>query len=602
MKEASEMKFTAAHWGIYQIEGSAAEPVLKAFERDSDPSPIGLSALQASRARTRVHRPAVRRSWIEHGVGARPERRGIDSFVEVSWDSALDMAAQALGNVISEHGNASVFGGSYGWASAGRFHHAQSQVHRFLNTLGGYVRHTDSYSLGAANVLMPHLVAPMDELMPRHTSWEQLAAHTRLFVSFGGVPAKNTQVSPGLVGQHTVKRGLGDMAKAGVRFINVSPVRDSFDLPCEWIPIRPNTDTAVLLALAHTLYVEGMHDQAFLALHCTGFERLVPYLIGASDGVPKTPEWAATISEVPAVRIRALARELATCRTMLNAAWSLQRSHHGEQPYWALLTVACMLGQIGLPGGGFGVGYGGANMIGTVAMDGINWRTGGPTLPQGKNLVAATIPVARIADMLEKPGQTFRYNGRALNYPEIELIYWAGGNPFHHHQDLNRLLAAWRRPTAVLINEQFWTSTAKAADIVFPVTTTLERDDIGYSSSERYAVAMRRVMAPVGQARDDFDIFAGLATRLGKAQQFTEGRSSAQWLRHLYEDWQRRARANELLLPDFDTFWKDGLIDLARRNKPHVMLEDFRTDPVTAQYALRTHRDLQRSDRSLPVR
>jgi biotin/methionine sulfoxide reductase len=375
------------------------------------------------------------------------------------------------------------------------------------------------------------------------------------------------------------------MAEAGVRFVNVSPVRTDLDTGAahEWIAIRPNTDTAMMLAMAYTLYTEDLHDPGFLASHCAGFERFVPYLLGRTDGIAKTPEWAAAITTVPAERTRTLARELASVRSIVNIAWSLQRAHHGEQSFWALLTLACMLGQIGLPGGGFGVGYGDMNGIGNV-----NVRFGGPTLPQGHNAVKEFIPVARIADMLERPGASFNYNGQVLRYPEIELIYWAGGNPFHHHQDLNRLLNAWRRPKAVIVNEPFWTSTAKMADIVFPVTTTLERDDIGYAASERYMVAMRRINEPVGEARDDFDIFADIAERLGKREQFTEGRTAFEWIRFLYEESLPRAHSHGIALPDFDTFWSQGLIDLAPVGRPHVMMADFRADPVAHPLATRS--------------
>ncbi len=114
----------------------------------------------------------------------------------------------------------------------------------------------------------------------------------------------------------------------------------------------------MLLALTHTLVSEGLHDQAFLDKFCTGFERVLPYLMGDSDGQPKSADWAAPITGVPADTIRALARRMAATRTMVTASWSLQRAHHGEQPYWAVILLASALGQIGLPGGGFGFGYG----------------------------------------------------------------------------------------------------------------------------------------------------------------------------------------------------------------------------------------------------
>jgi len=584
-----ERTYTATHWGVYEVryEGGKADR-LEAFARDPSPSPIGLSMLDAVKGPLRVRRPAVRRSWLEAMRGGtddtRRDLRGQEEFVELEWDEALDLVAREIRRVKEQHGNTAIFGGSYGWSSAGRFHHAQSQVHRFLNSVGGYVRHADSYSLGAARVLMPHIVAPMDEMFTLHTSWTVLEKHTKLFVSFGGVPAKNAQVGSGGASEHLVPRSLRRLDAAGVRFVNISPVRDDIDTggAVDWMAIRPNTDTALILALAHTLYTEDLHDRDFLARCCVGFERFVPYLIGSSDGQPKDARWAEAITGVPAERITELARAMAAQRTMITMAWSLQRSHHGEQPFWSLVTLAAMLGQIGLPGGGFGVGYGTTNMIGNA-----NAKFSGPTLPQGRNAVADFIPVARITDMLEKPGQAFDYNGKQHRYADIRLIYWAGGNPFHHHQDLNRMLRAWQsKPETIVVHEQFWTPAAKLADIVLPATTTLERDDIGYASRERYMVAMKAALTPQGQARDDYDIFADLAARLGAKDEFTEGLNSFQWLHRLYEESRERAAKAGHTLPAFESFWQSDLIDLAQANDEVVMFADFRADP--AAHPLRT--------------
>ncbi|NPC58523.1 molybdopterin-dependent oxidoreductase [Caenimonas soli] len=571
------MSFTAAHWGVYEVEGAeTGRPSLRPFSRDPDPSPIGLAALEAAQAPNRVRRPAVRLSWIEKGWGANPERRGVEPFVEVSWGEALDLVARALQATIKDSGNRSVFAGSYGWSSAGRFNHAQSQIHRFFNTLGGYVGHVDSYSLGAGNVIMPRIAMSMDRLIAAQTTWDVLAKNTELFLSFGGVPLKNSQISWGMVGRHTVRAGLRSMAEAKVQFINISPVRSDLDssVPHEWVPIRPNTDTALLLALAFEVYTRGWHDKQFLRTHCVGFDRFAPYLTGEADGIAKAPEWAQQITGVAASKIRELARLVSAKRSFITAAWSLQRAHHGEQPYWATVALAAMLGQIGLPGGGFGIGYGAVNGIGGTPLP-----FPGPTLPQGRNPVSEFIPVARVADMLEKPGASFSYNGKSYKYPEVDFVYWAGGNPFHHHQDLNRLLRAWRLPKAVVVNEQFWTATAKAADVVFPTTTTFERDDIGFASKEPYLIAMRKVISPVGEARSDYDIFSALARRLGTEAEFTEGRSSQEWLQLLYDRCQQSAQNKGVVLPPFETFWENGVAEIPVDESSHVTFADFRADP-----------------------
>ena len=488
------------------------------------------------------------------------------------WDEALDLVAGELKRVKETYSNRAIFGGSYGWSSAGRFHHAQSQVKRFLNCYGGFVRHQDSYSLGAARVLMPHIVASMEELMAMHTRWDVLARDCRLFVTFGGVPHKNAQINAGGATLHHVKGGLYKMRESGVRFVNVTPTGEDLDNggAVEWLAIRPNTDAAMMLALCHTLLKENLHDRAFLDRYTVGFDKFAATLEG------KDAAWAEKITGIPAHRIVTLAREMAATRTMLSIGWSLQRSHHGEQPFWALITLACMLGQIGLPGGGFGVGYGPVNLMGSTHP-----RYSGPTLPQGTNPVPDFIPVARFTDMLLHPGERFDYNGKSHVYPDIRMVYWAGGNPYHHHQDLNRLRQAWRKPDTIVFHEQFWTPAAKMADIVLPATTSLERDDIGYGTREPYVIAMKKARPPIGESRDDYEIFGGLAKRLGVEQQHSEGRKTTQeWLEHLYEEARAKSARVGVDLPAYAEFWEAGLAEAKGENREPVMFAPFRADPV----------------------
>ena len=573
---------TSMHWGVYEVEreeGPHGSRItgLRPFAHDPDPSPIGASVPAAVTGPTRVRRPAVRRSVLEQGPGAAPERRGIDPFVEVPWDTALDLVAGEIARVRERHGNAAIYAGSYGWSSAGRFHHAQSQVHRFMNCAGGYTGHVGTYSLGAARTLMPRIVMPMDDIIGQMSAWPVLEEHCTLFIAFGGLPGRNAQVGTGGASQHWLRGGLARLAAAGCRIVNVSPARA--DLECaggavEWLPIRPNTDVALMLGLAHELHRQGRHDHGFLQSHCTGYAEFERYLTGADDGIAKDARWAAEITGIAAAEIEKLAARMAAGRTMLNASWSLQRADHGEQPFWMIVTLAAMLGQIGLPGGGFGLGYGAINNAGAHGA-----AFSGPTLPQGANAVKTQIPVARIADMLLEPGGTLQFDGGTLTYPHIRLIYWAGGNPFHHHQDLNRLVRAWRRPDTIVVNEQYWTASARMADVVLPATTMLERDDIGSATRDRYMVAMKRAIDPVGEARDDYAIFSALSGRLGSQAAYTEGREPMQWLRHLYELSRERAQRFAISLPGFDEFWARGLLEMPAPAQPAVFLAGFRADP-----------------------
>jgi biotin/methionine sulfoxide reductase len=558
------MRPSTSHWGAFSAEVEDGRLRVVPHPADPAPSPLLGNLAAALDHPTRVARPAVRRGWLEDGPGP-DERRGRDEFVEVPWDEVLDRVAAELGRVRDEHGNQAIFGGSYGWASAGRFHHAQSQLHRFLNTLGGYTSSRESYSNGTSTVLLPHVVGDAHAVLRQASTWPTIAGHTELIVAFGGVPEKNVFVTPGGVTEHGTP---GHLARLGARFALVSPLRD--DIPstvdARWYPIRPATDTALMLGLAHTLVTEGLHDKGFLDRYCVGYPEFERYLLGTG----KDARWASGITGIPADDIVALAREMAAHRTLVTVTWSLQRIEHGEQPVWAGITLAAMLGQIGLPGGGFGHGYG---SMGDVGDTGPEVRT--PYLPQGVNPVEEFIPVARIADLLLHPGASYDYNGEVRRYPDTRLVHWAGGNPFHHHQDLNRLRRAFTRPDTVVVHEPFWTATARHADVVLPVTTTLEREDLGSGRRDTHLIAMHRIAEPAGEARDDYTIFAGLAARLGVEAAFTEGRSPREWLEHLYEGWRASSGA-----PPFAEFWAAGELRLPPGPTHRTLLADFRADPL----------------------
>ncbi|WP_137934111.1 molybdopterin guanine dinucleotide-containing S/N-oxide reductase [Mesorhizobium comanense] len=572
----SETLLTTTHWGTYEIGARNGRLVsVEPWSGDPDPSPIGRSMLGTVQGDLRVSRPAVRRGWLE-GDRSGDGRRGGEVFVEVSWETALDIVAGELGRVRAEHGNSAIYAGSYGWASAGRFHHAQSQVHRFLNTIGGYTGSVLSYSYGAAEIILPHVLGSTDGLTGNHSTWDGIEEHSELIVAFGGLPWRNAQVQGGGSARHEAMAALQKAIGNGARLINISPVRDDAprEVETEWLPLRPNSDTALMLALCHVLIGEGLHDEAFLERYCIGFEAVRAYVMGETDGRPKTPAWAAGLTGMAEIGIVALARAMASKRTMLMVSWSLQRADHGEQPYWAAITLAALLGQIGLSGGGLGFGYSSTNGAGRPEM-GFRWSS----LPQGRNPVKHFIPVARMADMLLDPGGSFDFNGAAMTYPDIRLVYWAGGNPFHHHQDLNRLVEAWQRPETVIVHEPFWTATARHADIVLPVTTPLERNDLAFSNRENLVVAMKQAIEPVGEARDDFSIFAGLSHRLGTSEAFTEGRDADAWIRLLYAQARENAAAAGVEMPSFARFWQDGHADLVRQVTSQTLLGAFRADP-----------------------
>lgn len=571
-------RVTASHWGAgVAVVRDDKLVAIEGHPTDISPSLINRNIASSLNGRARVLRPAVRESWLKHGPQAKKGERGREPFVEVEWDEVLELIAREHRRIVETHGNEAIYAGSYGWASAGRFHHAQGQLKRFLNQFGGFVRSEGNYSYNAALTLMPYIVGGnYRDHISQATRWSVVAEHSELVVMFGGMPLRNTQVSDGGVARHRLPGRLTACAEAGVRFVNISPLRSDVMsvLDAEWLPPRPGTDTAIMMGLAHTIIAEGLHDRAFLDRYTVGFDRIRAYLFGERDGVVKTADWAAAKSGLDAERIRRLAREMATRRTLICTAAGLQRADYGEQPLWMTVTLAALLGQIGLPGGGYGIGYGVNANVG-VADRPFRWAA----FPQDRNDVENYIPVAMISDMLLNPGGRYDYNGESRRFPDIRMVWWTGGNPFHHHQDLNRLRAAFQKPETIIVNEINWTATARHADIVLPCAAPQERTDFCGGHSDNALIPMPQLVPPPGQAMCEFDIFARLEKRMGGRGTFSTNKSVDEWLRQLWSETMEFAAEAGTTLPDWDTFIAGDIVDLPDPSPNQVFLSEFRADP-----------------------
>ena len=568
-----------AHWGAFTavVENGRllrCEP----FFADRDPSPMLNTIPELVYSDKRIRQPMVRRSWLKSREKSDRTLRGREDFVAVDWETALDLVAEENRRVRDRYGASGIFNGSYGWSSAGRVNHARTLVRRFYFTGGGGVDQLGNYSWGAAQFFLPYIIGTYMPLTGRVTDWPDVVKHCEIFLAFGGLALKNGQVASGGAGEHSLKPALLELAAKGTPIINISPMRD--DCPefvnAEWIPIRPNTDVALMLALGFETERLDAADRDFLASHCVGYPQLRSYLLGESDGIAKTPRWASDITGIPAQRIEQLAKQLIGKRSFITSSYSVQRAHRGEQPYWMMIALSSMLGQPGLPGAGFSFGHGSMNSVGNPRIEGP-----APLMSTGVNPIAdRAIPVARISDMLLNPGQPYAFQGKTHTYPDIHLIHWAGGNPFHHHQQLNRLVEGWQKPDTVVVQDIVWTPAAQMADIVLPVTTTLERNDIGGSSRDRFVLAMHQAIRPQHQARNDFDIFADLADRLGYREAFTENRNEMQWIEHLYQQCAVAHQRKGIDWPEFQTFWEQGYAEVPEGGKPFIFMEDFRQDPL----------------------
>ncbi|WP_375876382.1 molybdopterin guanine dinucleotide-containing S/N-oxide reductase [Pseudocitrobacter faecalis] len=536
-------------------------------------------------SKTRVRYPMVRKGYL--ASPASPQGvRGQDEFVRVSWNEALDLIHAQHKRIRETYGPSSIFAGSYGWRSNGVLHKAATLLQRYMSLAGGYTGHLGDYSTGAAQAIMPHVVGG-NEVYQQQTSWPLVLEHTDVVVLWSANPLNTLKIAWNASDEQGIPY-FEQLRNSGKRLICIDPMRsetvDFFGETMEWIAPHMGTDVAMMLGIAHTLVENDWHDVEFLQRCTTGYARFEAYLLGNSDGQPKTAEWASAICGVSAAKIRELAKLFHENTTMLMAGWGMQRQQFGEQKHWMVVTLAAMLGQIGTPGGGFGLSYHFANGGNPTRRAAVLASMQGAV--KGGADAVDKIPVARIVEALENPGAPYQHNGMDRHFPDIRFVWWAGGANFTHHQDTNRLIRAWQRPELVVISECNWTAAARHADIVLPATTSFERNDLTMTGdySNQHLVPMKRVVMPQGEARDDFEVFAELSERweTGGRERFTEGKSDLQWLETFYQIASERGASQQVTLPLFAEFWQaNQLIEMptSEQNGQFVRFAAFRADP-----------------------
>ncbi|WP_333501083.1 molybdopterin guanine dinucleotide-containing S/N-oxide reductase [Kluyvera genomosp. 2] len=578
---------TAAHWGPILVD-TDGEQVLasRGALQTSFTNSLQSVVRDQVHSKTRVRYPMVRKGFL-----ASPESpqgiRGQDEFVRVSWDDALALIDRQHRRIRESYGPASIFAGSYGWRSNGVLHKAATLLQRYMSLAGGYTGHLGDYSTGAAQAIMPHVVGG-NEVYQQQTSWPMVLEHTDVVVLWSANPMNTLKIA----WNASDEQGLPyfeQLRHSGKRLICIDPMRSEtvafFGESMEWIAPHMGTDVALMLGIAHTLLTNNWHDAEFLSRCTTGFPTFADYLLGQKDGEAKSAEWAAAICGVSADKIRELADIFHKNTTMLMSGWGMQRQQFGEQKHWMLVTLAAMLGQIGTPGGGFGLSYHFANGGNPTRRAAVLASMQG-TVKGGVDAVDK-IPVARIVEALENPGAPYQHNGMDRHFPDIRFVWWAGGANFTHHQDTNRLIRAWQKPELVVISECNWTAAARHADIVLPATTSFERNDLTMTGdySNQHLVPMKRVVAPRDEARDDFEVFAELSERWepGGRARFTEGKNDLQWLETFYNIAGQRGAPMGVTLPSFERFWQDNeLIEMPEnaQNAAFVRFSDFRADPL----------------------
>ena len=580
-----------SHWGAFRakVENGIWTKTVP-FEKDLHPSSMLEGLREVVYNPSRVKYPMIRLDWLKHSYRSDTKQRGDNRFVRVPWSQALDFFHHELERVQNTYGPSALYSGHSGWQSCGKLNTAGTIMQRAIGLHGTSLAKMGDYSTGSAQVILPYVAGAM-EVYEQQTSWPLVLKHTKNIILWGSDPIKNLQVG-WLIPDHSVYGYYQELAKkveAGeINVIHIDPVKNASYkfFGGKQIPVNPQTDVPLMLAIAHTLYTEERYNKTFLADYTTGFDEFLPYLLGTKDGVEKTPEWAAKITGISAEEIRELALTMASGRTQIMGGWCLQRMQHGEQYAWMIVVLAAMLGEIGLPGGGFGFGWH-YNDAGTVTsagplMSGFSSVTGVDPIHNGSYKdYSKYIPVARFVECIENPGKTIDFNGHKVTFPLMKMAIFCGNNPFHHHQDRNRMIKAWRKLETVVSVEHQWTATCRFADIVLPATTTYERNDIEQfgNHSNKGIIAMKQIVEPLFEAKDDFDIFRELCTRFDREEAFTGGKTKMQWIEEIYNGARLQGRGIGVRMPNFVKFWTEEQFISFPEGTEWVRHAAFRDEP-----------------------
>jgi len=586
---------TAAHWGMLKLTIKNGKVVKsEPYQKTSDiENSLQHYTQDLVYAEDRIKYPMVRKSYLENPDSPKPELRGNDEWVRVPYEKAIKLIARELKKTRKEKGAQGVFAGSYGWKSSGSIHNCRVLLHRFMTATGGFTGTVGDYSTGASQVIMPHVLGTL-EVYEQQTSWPVVLESSKVIVIWGANPLATLKIAWTSSDENGFKY-FEKLKKSGKKIICIDPYKTETCeyLDAQWIAPNPNTDVAMMMGMVHTLLEAKKYDADFLADYTEGFDKFKEYLYGKEDGIVKSAKWASKICGVDEKTINSLANLFYDNRTMFMSGWGMQRAHHGEQPHWMLVTLASVIGQIGLPGGGFGLSYhysnGGVPTAKSAIIGGITANVT-PTKDEGgaawlRNAAKYSFPVARIADALLNPGKTIDFNGKKVTYPEIDFIYWVGGNPFVHHQDTNTLLKAWQKPRTVVVNEAFWTPTARMADIVMPTTTSYERNDITATGdySNLNIVPMKQAVKKQFEARDDYQIFSDLSKEFGVFEKYTQNKTEMQWIEEFYTKAYNQAQKMKLPMPTFREFWSKNqpiTFEVPYENTQFIRYADFREDPI----------------------
>ncbi len=494
--------------------------------------------------------------------------KGESLFERISWDEALDTVAEKLKGVKETYGPSAIFcQGSSG--SPGRLHNP-APIYRLINMFGGCV-----YRWGSASAEGAYFAA-------RTTFGTHAAGHTkddlvnsRLIILWGLNPAEN------IWGTNTSFHLINAKEK-GIRIVCVDPkfTNTAALFADQWIPIRPNTDTAMMIAMAYIIYKNNLQDDHFLDKYTVGFNQFKDYLLGIEDGIEKSPKWAEAITGVSSEVIENLAIEYATVKpAALIPSFAPGRTAFGEQFHRAGAALAAMTGNIGIPGGSPGC----CDIPPVGVSPGPNVPSSPSLIPIGENPFEKNKEKAGNPLSFEFKSRSKTHNaklwdamlkGKKGGYPgDIKFLYVVCANPLNQIPNTNKGVKALRSVDFIVVQDHFINSTARFADIILPVTTHWERDDYMRPwLGGDYHLFGNQAIEPIGETKSDFQIACELANRLG-IKNYSE-KTVNEWVEEIVFSSSDSRRD----IKNYEDFRSNG-IEKAKVKMPVIAFEDQIRDP-----------------------
>lgn len=486
-------------------------------------------------------------------------KRGEGKFERISWDEALDTVASQLKRVRDTYGPESIM--FLPMAGDVTTLHGSYTINRLLGMAGGYTTWWGATSFHGGMFASYFSYGTMYASNTRDD-----LLNSRLIIMWGWNPAVT------ITGTNTPWY-LAQAKENGTKIIAIDPSysESAATFAHEWIPIKPGTDTALAMAMAYVMITENLADQKFLDKYTIGFEQFKDYVLGAEDGEPKTPEWAAAITGVEASTIARLAREYAgTEPAALLSGIAPGRTAFGEQFHRATITLAAMSGNIGIHGGDAGAR---------------SWESIAGGYPYGANGIGMGVPF--VANPVEAPPKYGLWlhegypkvhftkvadallEGKEGGYPtDYKLVFLSNCDYVNSLPNVNKIDKAMQTPEFIVTEEQFMTTTARYADIILPTTTYMERNDIAVGVGSPFLGFQNKAIEPRGESKSHYDIAQELALRMG-IEDYAAGT----------EDERLREVAASADIKDYEAFKEKGIFRI-ERTEPYVAFKEQVEDPA----------------------